>query len=202
MICLGHARFGDDSKETEIMMQTQVHFQQLRLDKTNAPDPSPIQDEILVILKIACEKTNKPIKVLSKIGIIIFEDQIALNTSTLHIFLSSCKSRINNVFRRDGWEIVQMDINQKTEILQPLVDRKETRNWTIRTPPAGSSITKFISQHAELIYDQKDAEFHESPNEIPIHNPNLPQVRALLDLCSGNPEHHAQTRLSTIAGAT
>ena len=126
------------------------YFSSLRLTKGHNPEGSPIDLEILLLLKLIYFCVENPIQTLFSLGIILVGDQIAINANFLKICLSTCRSRINNSMKNLGWNLINISNNDKFEILQPLVDRKDSRNWTLRLIPSISLVHDFIKNNPRV----------------------------------------------------
>ncbi|EAY00851.1 hypothetical protein TVAG_207540 [Trichomonas vaginalis G3] len=137
-------------QEYTLMQSMKQYFAALRHTRGHNPEGSPIDLEVLLLLKLILGSVDNPIQTLHSVGIIIIGDEIAINANYLKTFLSTCRSRINNSMKHLGWELSNHDKTTKSELLQPLVDRKDSRNWTIRIIPPTSAVYTFIHENPSV----------------------------------------------------
>jgi hypothetical protein len=130
------------------------YFTVLRQQKGHQPDASPMDLEILLIIKFVQASCDRPIDVLRRIGIIVVAHlagfYIAINNTLLVDTLVSCRSRINNTLKRLQWELVPIPNTAKFELLKPLLDRSDARNWTLRVVPVGTALFTFAQATPEI----------------------------------------------------
>lgn len=136
--------------EMTLMQGIKQYFSCLRHSRGHNPEGSPIDLEVLLLLKLILVSVEHPISTLHSIGIIIIGDEIAINANFLKIVLSTCRSRINNSMKHLGWSLANHSNPEKYELLQPLVDRKDARNWTIRTLPQTSPVYQFVHENPQI----------------------------------------------------
>lgn len=134
-------------QEYTLIQSMKQYFAALRHTRGHNPEGSPIDLEVLLCLKLILGSVDHPIQTLHQVGIIIVGDEIAINANYLKTFLSTCRSRINNSMKHLGWTLSNHDKSTKSELLAPLVDRKDARNWTIRTIPPSSPVYTFIHEN-------------------------------------------------------
>lgn len=121
------------------------YFTSLRQEKGHKPDASPIDLEILLVVKLIAVSDGNVIDLLQRVGIILVHDKIVINGSVLTDTLQSSRSRINNTLNKLKWEVVPMGNNEKYELLAPLLERSDVRNWTIRTIPPETALYQYIA---------------------------------------------------------
>lgn len=121
------------------------YFNVLRKERGNNPEASPLDLEILIVFKYMMVAVSDPIESLRKIGLIAFGNHICINCNLFCDFISSCRSRVNNTLKRLGWNVLSLPNPKKYHILQPLVSRVDSRNWTIRIIPSDAELFKFIN---------------------------------------------------------
>jgi len=137
-------------QELTLIQGIKHYFSALRHSRGHNPEGSPIDLEILVILKLISGAVENPVQTLQNLGIIIVGNQIAINANFLKIVLSTCRSRINNSMKHLGWMLSNVSNNDKFEILQRLVDRKDARNWTMRIIPSSSPVSMFLHDNPQI----------------------------------------------------
>ncbi|KAH0794727.1 hypothetical protein GPJ56_001274 [Histomonas meleagridis] len=142
------------SQDFVLLLTIRQYFMLLRQEKGHHPDASPLDLEILLIIKFVCSVNDNPIKMLSSVGIIIIGDKIAINNSLLHDVLMSSRSRINNTLNKLKWHVIPMGNPEKFDILRPLLDRNDVRNWTIREIPQTAQLYSFVQNYPQVqFYD-------------------------------------------------
>ena len=133
-----------------LVQSVKQYFATLRQMRGHNPEGSPIDLEILLILKLILFSVENPIEMLHNMGIVVVNDEIAINANFLKVYLSTCRSRINNSLKNIGWNIASYLNQEKYELLQPLVDRKDVRNWSIRIIPQDSKVLQFIRENPQI----------------------------------------------------
>ena len=128
------------------------YFTSLRQEKGHKPDASPIDLEILLVVKLIAVSDGNVIDLLQRVGIILVHDKIVINGSVLTETLQSSRSRINNTLNRLKWEVVPMGNNEKYEMLAPLLERSDVRNWTIRRIPPETALYHYIATNPEVLF--------------------------------------------------
>jgi hypothetical protein len=128
----------------------------LRQEKGHKPDASPIDLEILLLVKFIATAEGNVIDLLSRVGIILVGDKLILNGNLLTENLVSSRSRINNTLNRLGWDVVQVGNNEKWNLLKPLLQRADVRNWTIRTIPPETALYGYVRDNPQVQF-QPDA---------------------------------------------
>lgn len=123
------------------------YFTSLRQEKGHKPDASPIDLEILLVVKLIAVSDGNVIEMLQRAGIILVHDKIVINGSVLTETLQSSRSRINNTLNKLKWEVVMMGNNEKYELLAPLLERSDVRNWTIRTIPQETALYQYVASN-------------------------------------------------------
>ena len=136
--------------ELTLVSGIKQYFAALRHSRGHNPEGSPIDLEILLLIKLISSSVENPVQTLHEMGIIIVGEEIAINAKFLTLVLSTCRSRINNSIKNLGWCMSPHNNQQKYELLHPLVDRKDARNWTIRTIPPGSPVYQFIHDNPQV----------------------------------------------------
>ena len=126
------------------------YFNILRQMRGHNPEGSPIDLEILLILKLILFSVENPIQMLHNMGIVVVNDEIAINANFLKVYLSTCRSRINNSLKNLGWNIAHHQNQEKYDLLHPLVDRKDVRNWSLRIIPPDSPVLQFIHENPNV----------------------------------------------------
>ena len=145
---------GSIPQDLIILLIIRQYFMLLRQEKGHHPEASPLDLEILLIIKFVCAGNDNPIKALSSIGIIVIGDKIAINNNLLHDILMSSRSRINNTLNKLKWHVIPMGNPEKFEILRPLLDRNDVRNWTIREIPQTAQLYSFVRNNRQVqFYD-------------------------------------------------
>jgi hypothetical protein len=111
--------------------------------------------EILLLIKFIQASCEEPIDVLRKVGVVIIATRnprfhIAINNTLLVETLVSSRSRINNTLKRLDWEMIPIPNSVKYDLLKPLLDRSDVRNWTVRSVPAGNALYQFAESTPEI----------------------------------------------------
>jgi hypothetical protein len=157
-----------------LMSAIRHYFTGLRQQKGHQPDASPMDLEILLIIKFVQASCDLPVDVLCRMGIIIVAHlggfYIAINNTLLVDTLVSSRSRINNTLKRRQWEMVPIPNTTKYELLKPLLDRSDAKNWTVRVVPVGTTLFSFAQVTPEIQFQiENSAIFDLSPAmQIPI----------------------------------
>lgn len=147
-----------------LILAVKHYFTLLRQEKGHHPDASPMDLEILLILKLIAVGCNNPVQILKQVGIIIVvindEYCIAINNALLLDILCSSRSRINNTLKRLNWEMITMSNNVKYTTLKQLLDRSDVRFWTLRKIPIGSAMYDYVTANSSVVSGtQVDAQF-------------------------------------------
>lgn len=147
-------------------MMIRQYFTLLRKEKGHNPDASPMDLELLLIVKFFNISSTTPIQLLKNHGIIISGNKIAINGNLLHVILDSSRSRINNTLKRIGWNALQVSNKDKQILLSIVLNKADVRNWTFREIPEGPFLN-FVRNNPNV---QIDREFPQDPviPEIPI----------------------------------
>lgn len=132
------------SEEMVVALIIRQYFMTLRQEKGHKPDASPIDLEILLVVKIIAVSDGNAIDLLRRVGIILIDDKIAINGNLLTETIQSSRSRINNTLNRLKWNVVQMRNNEKFAMLAPLLDRPDVRNWTVRMIPPTTALYEYV----------------------------------------------------------
>ena len=149
-------------QELTLIQGIKHYFSALRQSRGHNPEGSPIDLEILVLLKLISGSVESPIQTLQNLGIIVVGQSLAINANFLKIVLSTCRSRINNSMKNLGWNLLTVSNTEKFEILSPLVDRKDARNWTMRLIPSNSMVFNFIQENRHVRHRD------ESPSSVSL----------------------------------
>lgn len=138
--------------EMTVVFVIRHYFTMLRQEKGHKPEASPLDLELLLIVKFVTAAGGNVIDVLRKIGIIIINYKIAINGGTLKDFLISSRSRINNTLSRLNWSVVKAGNDEKFHLFSPLLDRSDVRNWTIHEIPPETALYMYIRENPEIQY--------------------------------------------------
>lgn len=144
------------NSDSVLILSIKQYFAILRQQKGHHPDASPMDLELLLIMKLISVGTNNPIQVLKQVGIIVVvvggDYCCALNNALLMDILCSSRSRINNTFKRMDWEMKTISNNNlKYTMLKQVLDRTDVRNWTIRKIPTTSPMYDYVSTSPHII---------------------------------------------------
>jgi hypothetical protein len=137
---------------SDVLLLTSIrhYFTVLRQQKGHQPDASPMDLEILLVIKFIQASCHDPIDLLRKVGIIVMATSnrfyIAINNTLLVDTIVSSRSRINNTLKRLEWEMVPMANPVKYDILKTLLDRSDVRNWTVRVIPTGNALYTYAAR--------------------------------------------------------
>jgi hypothetical protein len=143
------------SSDLLLLSAIRYYFTGLRHQKGHQPDASPMDLEILLLIKFIQASCEEPINLLRKVGVVVIATgnprfHIAINNTLLVETLVSSRSRINNTLKRLEWEMIQITNSVKYDLLKPLLDRSDVRNWTVRTVPTGSALYQFAEATPEI----------------------------------------------------
>jgi hypothetical protein len=139
-----------DTQDVLILVVARQYFAMLRQEKGHKPDASPIDLEILLLIKLIATADGNIIDLLSRVGIILVGDKLILNGNLLTENLVSSRSRINNTLNRLGWDVVQLGNSEKWNLLKPLLQRPDVRNWTIRTIPPETALYSYVRDNPQV----------------------------------------------------
>lgn len=142
--------------DSVLILSIKQYFALLRHQKGHHPDASPMDLELLLILKFVAVGSTNPVQVLKQVGIIIVvvsgDYCIAINNTLLMDVLCSSRSRINNTFKRLEWEMKTIsNNNMKYTILKQVLDRADVRNWTIRKIPETSEMYEYVAANPLVV---------------------------------------------------
>jgi hypothetical protein len=151
------------SSEVVLLSTIRHYFTGLRQQKGHQPDASPMDLEILLIIKMIHASCDDPVDVLRKVGIILvvtgnLRFHIAINNTLLVETLVSSRSRINNTLKRLEWEMIPIPNAVKYELLKGMLDRGDVRNWTLRTVPSGTALWAFAEATPEIRFRAENTE--------------------------------------------
>lgn len=130
--------------EMVVIIVIRQYFQSLRQEKGNKPDASPLDLEFLLLVKWIAVSDGNTVDLLRRVGIILVQDKIVINGNLVKETLVSSRSRINNTLNKLGWDVVQMKTEEKFDLLTPLLDRADVRNWTIRMIPQTTALYQYV----------------------------------------------------------
>jgi hypothetical protein len=145
-----------DTQDVLILVVARQYFAMLRQEKGHKPDASPLDLEILLLIKFIATADGNIIDLLSRVGIILVGDKLIVNGNLLTENLVSSRSRINNTLNRLRWDVVQLGNNEKWSLLKPLLQRSDVRNWTIRTIPPETALFSYVRDNPQVQF-QSDA---------------------------------------------
>ena len=144
--------------ETDTSQMIKQYFSLLRKEKGHNPEASPMDLELLLMVRYISISSADPIQVLKKNGIILSGNKIAINGNLLHVILESSRSRINNTLKRIGWNTIQLCNKDKQMLLQSVLNKNDCRNWTFREIPEGRFL-EFVRNNPQIqISDNSTAE--------------------------------------------
>jgi hypothetical protein len=126
------------------------YFTNLRQERGHKPDASPMDLELLLIVKFIVASDGNPIDLLRRVGLILLDDRLAINGSMLTDHMVSSRSRINNTLNRLKWDVVDMKNEDKWNMLKPLLDRTDVRNWTVRLIPPETALFSYIRDNPHV----------------------------------------------------
>jgi hypothetical protein len=162
-----------------ILLVIRQYFSLLRQDQGHKPDASPLDLEILLIIKFIATSDGDIIDLLCRVGIILIGDQILLNGNLLTENLVTSRSRINNTLNRLRWDVVHMNNNEKWNMLDRLLSRADVRNWTMRTIPRETALYRYVRENPHV-------QLH--PDSVNIQlEPLIPLADVIPDNAGPNP---------------
>lgn len=159
-------------QEMLVIVVIRQYFGMIRAEKGHKPDASPLELEILLIVKFIVVSDGNPIDLLRKIGIILVGDKIVINCGLLKDTLISSRSRINNTLNKLNWDIIPMGNNDKWILLKPLLDRSDVRNWSIRQIPQKTRLYSYIREHPEVVFSDNQLSFNTEQLALTIDSLN------------------------------
>ena len=140
-----------------LILAIRHYFTMLRQEKGHHPEASPMDLEILLVLKFVCAGSSNPVDLLKRIGLIVIntgEDlEIAIDNALLLDIIVSSRSRINNTLKKLHWDMQMVSNSSKWNILKPLLDRADVRNWTIRRIPPDTPFYDFVHATPEIQFN-------------------------------------------------
>jgi hypothetical protein len=139
-----------DTQDVLIIVVARQYFSMLRQEKGHKPDASPLDLEILLLIKFIATADGNVIDLLSRVGIILVSDKIIINGNLLTENLASSRSRINNTLNRLRWDVVPLGNTDKWNLLRPLLQRSDVRNWTIRTIPPETALFSYVRDNPQV----------------------------------------------------
>lgn len=147
------------SQDMFVVFLIRHYFTMLRQEKGHKPDASPLDLELLLIVKFITASDGNVIDILRKVGIILIEEKIAINGGILKDTLISSRSRINNTLNKLNWTVVKINNNEKATLFSPILDRSDVRNWTLHEIPPETSLYRYIRENPEV-------QFRHTPNIV------------------------------------
>lgn len=139
----------EDSTDSTIMDQMNIYFSFLRKQTGKCPVPSKIDDEIHQIIFLSTQSAN-PISFLQKIGLVLFDKCCGVNLNLLSKKIFSCKSRISECFRREGWASSFTDDKIYKKYLHEIF-LNDSRFWSLREYPPGSTVLQSIAKYPQVV---------------------------------------------------
>jgi hypothetical protein len=137
-----------DPQDFLLLTTVRYYFRVLRQEKGHQPDASPLDLEILLVVRFIYAGCHNPVDLLRRTGIILLTTatsvDLVLNNSLLLDTLSSSRSRINNTLKRMQWQLKNLTNHEKWSMLHQVLERGDVRNWTIRVIPVESALFSFI----------------------------------------------------------
>ena len=140
-----------------LILAIRHYFTMVRQEKGHHPDASPMDLEILLVMKFVCAGSANPVSLLKRIGLIVIntgeELEIAVDNALLLDIIVSSRSRINNTLKKLHWDMKPVSNIAKWNILKPLLDRADVRNWTIRRVPPETAFYEFVHATPEIQFN-------------------------------------------------
>ena len=155
-----------------VIVVIRQYFGILRSEKGHKPDASPLELELLLIVKFIVASDGNPIELLRHIGIILVGDKIVINCGLLKNTLLSSRSRINNTLNKLKWDIIPMGNNDKWALLKPLLDRSDVRNWSIRQIPPTTQLYQYIHENPHVLFNDGQPNFNNEQLSLSIDSIN------------------------------
>ncbi|OHT04449.1 hypothetical protein TRFO_06353 [Tritrichomonas foetus] len=155
-----------------VVVVIRQYFGMLRAEKGHKPDASPLELELLLIVKFIVASDGNPVELLRNIGIILVGDKIVINCGLLKDTLLSSRSRINNTLNKLKWDIIPMGNNDKWTLLKPLLDRSDVRNWSIRQIPAQTQLYRYIQENPQVLFSDGQPGFNNEQIALAIDSIN------------------------------
>lgn len=155
-----------------VIVVIRQYFEMLRAEKGHKPEASPLELEILLIVKFIVASDGNPVELLRRIGIILVGDKIVINCGLLKDTLLSSRSRINNTLNKLKWDIIRMGNNDKWTLLKPLLDRTDVRNWSIRQIPITTQLYTYIHENPQVLFSDGHTSFSNEPLTLTIDTLN------------------------------
>lgn len=143
---------GDIIKNIPVLAAIHKYFEIMRVDKDMNLDIPLIDNDLLLIVRFIIASGENPVKLLHHIGIILFNDKIAVNCNILKDILFLSTSRINDEFGTLKWNIIPIENNDKLSLLEPLIDNSNAENWTLRKIPQSSKLHKCIKDNPQVLF--------------------------------------------------
>jgi hypothetical protein len=141
---------GQLTHEVLTLVAIRQYFTNLRREKGHCPDASPIDLELLLIVKFIMASGGDAVDLLRRVGIILIDDKIVINVAILTDSMVSSRSRINSTLNRLKWNVVELRSEDKWNVLKPLLERPDLRNWTIRVIPPHTALYMYVQDNAHV----------------------------------------------------
>ncbi|KAK8899429.1 hypothetical protein M9Y10_001745 [Tritrichomonas musculus] len=171
-----------------VIVVIRQYFGMLRAEKGHKPDASPLELELLLIVKFIVASDGNPVDLLRRIGIILVGDKIVINCGLLKDTLISSRSRINNTLNKLKWDIIPMGNNDKWTLLKPLLDRSDVRNWSIRQIPITTQLYTYIHENPQVLFNDGHAAFGDGGLALSIDTLNNMALQTDVGANVGLPE--------------
>jgi hypothetical protein len=139
-----------DDPDALILVAARQYFYLLRQAKGWTGELSPLDLEILVLIRFISTAQGNFIDLLCRAGLIIIGDRIVIHPKRLGATLVSGKTRINVNLRKLHWHIVPLNVRQMRTIIGPVTQETGLQNWTMRIIPHDSVVYRYVRENSQI----------------------------------------------------